>query len=101
MPLIEGLDGIWVVESGERWWIQNNQFILIQANGAILKGEFVLKNGQMIMRYYSNNVIVALQFKLMGDLLYIRDDSGMEVQLHRLNNFRPPNNAFGGGRYIR
>ncbi|MDH3354774.1 MAG: hypothetical protein OEL79_06125, partial [Chromatiales bacterium] len=31
----EGFDGLWLVNSGERWMIRGNQFILKQANGAI------------------------------------------------------------------
>ena len=91
----EGFDGIWRVNTGERWMIQGNQFMLKQANGAITKGEYTIKNDWIVIRHYDSNMTTSLQFRQMDDLLLIRDRSGSAALLHRLSGFRTPYN-YGG-----
>ncbi len=88
----EGVDGIWLVNTGERWMIQGNQFALIRANGVISKGEFTIKNDWIEIRHYDTNVTILLQFRQMDNLLMIRDRSGAVALLRRLPDSRTPFN---------
>lgn len=87
-----GLDGIWFVKSGERWLIQGNRFALVRANGAILNGEFTIKDDWIVIRYYDNKTTISLQFRQMDNLLLIRDRSGTVALLRRLKTSPIPYN---------
>jgi hypothetical protein len=91
----EGIDGVWFANSGERWMIQGNQFILRRTNGTLAKGEFTIKDDWIVVRHYDGNVTISLQFRQMDDLLVIRDRSGTAALLHRLPESRTPIN-YGG-----
>jgi len=91
----EGIDGIWLVNTGERWQIQGNQFVLRKSNGTIIKGEFTIKDDWIVVHHYDSNMTISLQFRQMDDLLVIRDRSGAVVLLHRLPEFHNPLNYDG------
>lgn len=91
----EGIDGTWLVKTGERWFIQGNQFVLRRANGVVSRGEFTIKDDWIVVRHHDRNVTISLQFRQMGDLLIIRDRSGVVALLHRIPQFRTPLN-YGG-----
>ncbi|MCW8825726.1 MAG: hypothetical protein OQK78_04805 [Gammaproteobacteria bacterium] len=91
----EGIDGLWLVKTGERWKIQGNQFVLRKANGAISQGELTIKGDWIEVRHYQSNQTISLQFRQMDDLLVIRDRSGTVVLLHRQPEFQAPFN-YGG-----
>ncbi len=93
-----GVDGIWLVKTGERWLIQGNRFALVSASGIVTSGEFRIRDGWIGIRHYVSNRTILLQFRQMGDLLIIRDRSGEVAQLHRVAQPRTP---FNYGGYIR
>ncbi|QEP43737.1 hypothetical protein D5085_11775 [Ectothiorhodospiraceae bacterium BW-2] len=79
----EGLDGVWLSPSGERWLVQQNQFILYHGSGGGSEGVFRVRDDKIIAQVVGSSRPVIFQFRQMDDLLLLRSDGGQIMLLQR------------------
>ncbi len=79
---MQSLDGTWLAQSGEYWYVRGNRFILVNRNEEKTPGEFIVEGDFILTRLPWGEV--EFEYRQMDDALMLRDVSGRIMLLRRI-----------------
>jgi hypothetical protein len=79
---MQPLDGTWLAQSGEYWYVRGNRFVLLDSRGNRSSGEFRMEGEFILTRMPWGEV--EFQYRQMGDVLILRDVNGRLMLLRRI-----------------
>lgn len=79
---MQPLEGTWMAQSGERWVVRGNQFVLVDSDGVKSGGEFYVEGDFILTRMPWGEV--EFEYRQMDDVLLLRDVNGRLMLLRRI-----------------
>lgn len=79
---MRSLDGVWLAQTGEYWYVRGNRFVLIDSNQQKSGGEFYVEGNFILTRMPGGEV--EFEFRQMDDVLLLRDVTGRLMLLRRI-----------------
>lgn len=79
---MQPLEGTWLAQSGEYWYVRDNRFVLVDSNGAKSAGEFRVEGDFILTRMPWGEV--EFEYRQMDDVLILRDVNGRIMLLRRI-----------------
>lgn len=76
------LDGTWVAQTGEHWYIRGNQFVLFDNSKQKTSGEFIVEGDFIIVRLPRGEI--EFEFRQRNGILMLRDVNGHTMVLRRI-----------------
>lgn len=80
---MQTLDGTWLAQSGEYWYVRNRRFVLVSGGEQRAAGEFLVEGHFILARLPSGEV--EFEFRQMNDVLILRDVAGRVMLLRRVD----------------
>ena len=81
---MQPLDGTWLAQSGEYWYVRGNRFVLVDSGGSKSAGEFRVEGDFIITRMQWGEA--EFEFRQMDDVLILRDINGRIMLLRRVES---------------
>ena len=79
---MQPLEGVWLAQSGEYWYVRDNRFVLVDSNQQKTAGEFLVEGDFILTRMPWGEV--EFEFRQMDDVLILRDVNGRIMLLRRI-----------------
>lgn len=79
---MQSLDGVWLAQSGEYWYVRKNRFVLVKRDDSRYSGEFVLEGNFILVRLPWGEI--EFEYRQMDDALLLRDVQGRLMLLRRV-----------------
>ena len=76
------LDGVWLAQTGEHWYVRDQRFVLVDRNQQKTAGEFYVEGNFILTRLPGGEV--EFEFRQMDDVLLLRDVNGRLMLLQRI-----------------
>ncbi len=81
---MQSLEGTWLAQSGEYWFVRDNHFVLLDNNQQKMAGEFIVEGNFILTRMPGGEV--EFEFRQMDDVLILRDVNGRVMLLRRIES---------------
>jgi len=79
---MQPMDGTWLAQSGEYWYVRGNRFVLVDSSGNKSGGEFQVQGDFILTRMPWGEV--EFEYRQMDDVLLLRDVNGRLMLLRRV-----------------
>lgn len=79
---MQPLDGTWLAQTGEYWYVRGNRFVLMDNSGNKSGGEFLIEGDFILTRLPWGEV--EFEYRQMDDVLLLRDVNGRLMLLRRI-----------------
>ena len=79
---MQPMDGTWLAQSGEYWYVRGNRFVLVSGGEQRATGDFIVEGNFILTRLPWGEV--EFEFRQMDDVLILRDVSGRLMLLRRI-----------------
>ncbi|MDH5785241.1 MAG: hypothetical protein OEZ16_06495 [Chromatiales bacterium] len=79
---MQPLEGVWLAQSGEYWYVRGSRFVLVDTNGNRSGGEFRMEGDFIITRMPGGEA--EFEYRQMDDVLIMRDLHGRLMILRRV-----------------